>query len=212
MFRALICSSSWGTVYTTTGIFCAYDVDWLLAEKYTNFVIYNTSWWWANKCSKHVEAINRNKLKVNSAFCWPYYTELNYTYVINNLTLFFPHPCGGEIQMAALWSLYGCLFQDSLKYYRISGPSVQEICEYNVKVGKPDLLRTSVPWGDIYISSFLFKLLLRRFYSICLLFESPLFISIACKGKLKLLFILLDILFDTVQLISKSKWLRAYFA
>jgi hypothetical protein len=102
-----------------------------------------------------------------------------------------PPPPLPSVQMAALWdvcwSLYGCLFQDSLKYYRISGQSVQEICEYNVKVGKPDLLRTSVPWGDIYISPFLFKLLLRRFYSICLLFESPLYISIACKGKWMLL-------------------------
>jgi hypothetical protein len=32
IFRAPICSSSRGTVYTTTGIFCACYVDWLLAE------------------------------------------------------------------------------------------------------------------------------------------------------------------------------------
>jgi hypothetical protein len=46
MFRALTCSSSGGTVYTTIGIF------------FVRFVS-------ANKCSKHVEAINRNKLKEN---------------------------------------------------------------------------------------------------------------------------------------------------
>jgi hypothetical protein len=32
MFRAVICSSSGGTVYTTTGIFCVYYVDWMLAQ------------------------------------------------------------------------------------------------------------------------------------------------------------------------------------
>jgi hypothetical protein len=34
------------------------------------------SWWWASKCSKHVEAINGNKLKANSASCWSYYTDI----------------------------------------------------------------------------------------------------------------------------------------
>jgi hypothetical protein len=27
-------------------------------------------------CSKHVEAINRNKMNVNSASCWSYYTDI----------------------------------------------------------------------------------------------------------------------------------------
>jgi hypothetical protein len=30
----------------------------------------------ANVSSKHVEAINRNKLKANSASCWSYYTDI----------------------------------------------------------------------------------------------------------------------------------------
>jgi hypothetical protein len=38
--------------------------------------IYSASWWWANKCSKPVEAINHNKLKANSATCWSYYTDI----------------------------------------------------------------------------------------------------------------------------------------
>jgi len=70
---------------------------------------------------------------------------------------FFFHLCGYEIQMAALWGVWwnldGSLFQDSsdiLHNFRV--PSVQELCENNFKVGKPDLLRTSVPWADIYIS------------------------------------------------------------
>jgi hypothetical protein len=57
MFRALICPSSGVTVCTAVGI-------------------YSASWWWANKCSEHVEAINRNKLKANSASCWSYYTGI----------------------------------------------------------------------------------------------------------------------------------------
>jgi hypothetical protein len=44
MFRALISSSSGGTVYTAIGIFCAYYVGWLVAGL---------------ECSKHVKAINR---------------------------------------------------------------------------------------------------------------------------------------------------------
>jgi hypothetical protein len=50
----------------------------LLAASWHNkkkSLIYSTSWWWANKCSKHVEAINLNKLKANSASCWSYYTD-----------------------------------------------------------------------------------------------------------------------------------------
>jgi hypothetical protein len=38
--------------------------------KYTNCCTYSTSWWWANKCLKHVQAVNCNKLKANSATCW----------------------------------------------------------------------------------------------------------------------------------------------
>jgi hypothetical protein len=90
MFRALFCSSSGGSVFTTIGIFCVLitGLEWnstptLLAAsrhkthtKYTNYCTYSASWWWANKCSKHVEDINRNKLKVNSASCWSYCTDI----------------------------------------------------------------------------------------------------------------------------------------
>jgi hypothetical protein len=67
---------------------CAYYVGWLLAglewnwflrnQFHTNLaqnipiVVYNAYWRWASKCSKHVEAINRNKLKANSGSCWSY--------------------------------------------------------------------------------------------------------------------------------------------
>jgi hypothetical protein len=30
----------------------------------------------SKKCSKHVEAVNQNKLEVNNASCWSYYTDL----------------------------------------------------------------------------------------------------------------------------------------
>jgi hypothetical protein len=42
---------------------------------YVCIYICSTSWWWANKCLKHVEAINLNKLKVKSATCLSYYTD-----------------------------------------------------------------------------------------------------------------------------------------
>jgi hypothetical protein len=35
--------------------------------RYTNCCTNSTSWWWANKYSKYVQAINHNKLKANSA-------------------------------------------------------------------------------------------------------------------------------------------------
>jgi hypothetical protein len=59
MFRALFCSSSGGTVCTATGIFLC-----LLCRLAASRV--------------GVEAINRNKLKVNSASCWSYYTEVSF--------------------------------------------------------------------------------------------------------------------------------------
>jgi hypothetical protein len=46
--------------------------------QYTNCCVCSASWWWTNKCSKHVEAINRNKLKENSASCWSYYSDICY--------------------------------------------------------------------------------------------------------------------------------------
>jgi hypothetical protein len=36
------------------------------------------------KCSKHVEAINRNKLKVNRASCWSYHTD-TLPWMVNNI-------------------------------------------------------------------------------------------------------------------------------
>jgi hypothetical protein len=41
----------------------------------------SASWWWANKCWKHVEAINRNKPKASSAFCWSYYADNNVYFI-----------------------------------------------------------------------------------------------------------------------------------
>jgi hypothetical protein len=95
MFQALMCSSSGGTVCTTVGIYSAYYVGWqpadLIRTKYTNCCIYSASWWWAHKCLKHVEAINRNKLKANSASGWSYYTDILWCTV--NKTLSMIHCC-----------------------------------------------------------------------------------------------------------------------
>jgi hypothetical protein len=74
MFRA-ICSSSGGTV-CKIGMFCACYVGWLLVgTKYTNRCIYSASSWWAYRCLKHVQAVNHNKLKTNSASCWSCCTD-----------------------------------------------------------------------------------------------------------------------------------------
>jgi hypothetical protein len=55
--------------------------------KHTNCCTYRASWWWAKKCLKHVEAINRNKLKANSASCRSYYTDiLESGYLKNSVT------------------------------------------------------------------------------------------------------------------------------
>jgi hypothetical protein len=66
MFRALICWSSGGTVRTAIGMFLCV-LSRLEASCQPT--------WWAKKCSKHVEAINRNKVKVNSASSWCFYTD-----------------------------------------------------------------------------------------------------------------------------------------
>jgi hypothetical protein len=47
--------------------FSTYYLSWLLAGLEWN--------WWANKCLKHVEAINHNKLKENGGFCWSCYND-----------------------------------------------------------------------------------------------------------------------------------------
>jgi hypothetical protein len=62
-------------------MFCAYYFSWLphpveiVREKYTSCCIYSAFWWWANT-SWHVEAINRDNMKVNSASCWSLYNDL----------------------------------------------------------------------------------------------------------------------------------------
>jgi hypothetical protein len=103
MFPSLICSSLGGTVYTPIGIFCAYYFIWLLAgmeqkcnqpadiihTKYTNCFIYSDSWWWANKCSKHVESINCNKLIAFSAPCWSYCTDILWCMVNRTLRYYY---------------------------------------------------------------------------------------------------------------------------
>jgi hypothetical protein len=65
--------------------------DLLTASRHNTHKIYqcSASWWWANRCSKHVEAINRNKLKANSASCWSYYTDILRCTVIKTLRLPF---------------------------------------------------------------------------------------------------------------------------
>jgi hypothetical protein len=86
IFQALICSSSEGTVrsiYNNWYILCVLcllaairvlnlqrckqPAD-IIRTKYTNCFIYSAFWWRANKCLKHVQAINRNKLKENNAY------------------------------------------------------------------------------------------------------------------------------------------------
>jgi hypothetical protein len=44
MFRALFCSSSGGTVCTTTGIFCAYYVGWQLVRSESCWSYYTALW------------------------------------------------------------------------------------------------------------------------------------------------------------------------
>jgi hypothetical protein len=68
--------------FVTCYMFWAYYVGWLLAvswhntQKCTNCYIYSACWWWANSCSKHVAAVNRNKLKANGAHCWSHYADM----------------------------------------------------------------------------------------------------------------------------------------
>lgn len=84
----------------------------------------------------------------------------------------------------------------------ISGPSVQGLCKYNVRVGKPDLLRTSVAWEDTCISRFLFRLLLRTFL-LHLFPLNHLSLSIACKENLCYIFIRFLVLKSTRYFVVK---------
>jgi hypothetical protein len=105
MFRALIFSSSGGTEYTEICIFCTYYVAWLLVAditrtKYANCCICISSWWLANMCSKHVQAINHNKLRPDTASCWCYYTTngrfldyWTYTYIHTYIHLIHSFIC-----------------------------------------------------------------------------------------------------------------------
>jgi hypothetical protein len=63
-------------VYTAIGIFCAFYVGWLLANYARNIptVVYTVPPDDEQKCSKHVEAISRSRLKASSASCWSYCT------------------------------------------------------------------------------------------------------------------------------------------
>jgi hypothetical protein len=74
MFPALIFSSSGGTLYTVVGIFCVCYVGWLLAGLEWNWFLFVLRL--GHKCLKHVEGINCTELKVNSASCWSYYTDI----------------------------------------------------------------------------------------------------------------------------------------
>jgi hypothetical protein len=61
-------------MYNNWYIFCACNVGWLQAGL---------------ECSKHVEAINRNKLKANSASCWSCCTDILRCTVNKTLSLKF---------------------------------------------------------------------------------------------------------------------------
>jgi hypothetical protein len=76
-FRALFCPPSGGAVCIFVRIMSA-------AADITRTKIYRLLYiqylmMMGKKCSKHVEAINRNKLKVNSASCWSYYNDARST-------------------------------------------------------------------------------------------------------------------------------------
>jgi len=69
MFRALLCSSSWGQIVLysiwyhhteTSGL--KLILDYSLVSVWWYQMLYNTiltSWWWAQQCSKHVKAYNK---------------------------------------------------------------------------------------------------------------------------------------------------------
>jgi hypothetical protein len=83
-------------IVTTIDIFCVYDI---IHTKYTN-CIYSASWWWANKCSIHVEAINHNTLKAKPVHLvgpivliyYDAWTKKKLSLNIFNLVV----PCGGS--------------------------------------------------------------------------------------------------------------------
>jgi hypothetical protein len=101
MFRALICLSSRGTLYTTIGILCAYYVGWLLAglewnstpnplaaSRHNTHKIYQLLYtqclmMMSKRGSKHLEATNRNKLIANNVCCWSCYTRTDEEEEIN---------------------------------------------------------------------------------------------------------------------------------
>jgi hypothetical protein len=96
----------------------------------TKVGIYSTSWWWANKRSKHVEAINRNKLKANSASCWSRYSDILWCTVNETLNLYkllvsfsrctLKKTAFGSMTLYILWNMYwsfrgvSCLHEGSL--------------------------------------------------------------------------------------------------
>jgi hypothetical protein len=55
----------------------------VIHTKYTNRCVYSGSWWWADKCLKHVVDIDRNKLKASSVSCWCSYTDFISVIVIH---------------------------------------------------------------------------------------------------------------------------------
>jgi hypothetical protein len=59
----------------------------IIHTKYTNCCTYSTSWWWANKCSKHVQTVNCNKLTANSASFWSCCTDVLWCTVNRTLKL-----------------------------------------------------------------------------------------------------------------------------
>jgi hypothetical protein len=68
-------------MYSSWYIFGRYYVGWLPADlrhtKIYQLLYIQHLLMISKKCSKYVEAVNRNKLKVNSASCWSSYSEVN---------------------------------------------------------------------------------------------------------------------------------------
>jgi hypothetical protein len=76
-----LCSSLGGTVCTAIGIFsrvlCRLAASRLKTHKNIPTAVHTVPPDDEQKVLEHVEAINRNKLRVNSASCWSYYSEDN---------------------------------------------------------------------------------------------------------------------------------------
>jgi hypothetical protein len=109
MFQALFCSSSsGGTVCTAIGVFlcvlCPLAASWYNTHKNIPFAVYTVPPDDEQKnCSKHVEAINWNKLKVNCASYWSYYTDILRCTVNKTLSLKWCYNFHRILHCQVLW-------------------------------------------------------------------------------------------------------------